>query len=267
MRIARVTIHFGRDMVNEFRNGSIVADGRRRPLIGVTATPKVEEDGLRYARLRMTYIRAIEAAGGLPVLVPPLADGDAVVALLERLDGLLLPGGGDVDPAEYGEPMNGSQPPNPALDRLELLAARWAVEQDLPTLGICRGQQVLNVALGGSLIQHLDGHAPDGPRDQMHHEFRVAASSQLAKILATTDVQVNSHHHQAVKVLGKGLVGVAWAEDDTIEAVEAPGRTWLLAVQFHPEDLVDQHAASQRLFAAFVSACCARISTPQRAGT
>ena len=235
-------------------DGSVAASGRR-PLIGLTAGPARARDGLDYARLRMTYVQAIEAAGGLPVVVPPLADRAALVALLERLDGLLLPGGADIDPVAYGEAMHGAQPPNPALDRLELAAASWAAERALPTLGICRGQQVINVALGGSLIQHLDGHAPDGPRDRLHHAFRVAPGSRLAEVLGTTELQVNSHHHQAVKVLGDGLVAVAWAEDGTIEGIERPDGAWLLAVQFHPEDLVGQHVGSQRLFAAFVAAC------------
>lgn len=225
------------------------------PLIGITVGASLASDGQEYAQLRTTYIQAIEAAGGLPVLVPPLVDSSALNALLERLDGLLLPGGADVDPAEYGEPMSGSEPPNPALDALELSAARWAAERDLPTLGICRGQQVINVALGGSLIQDMTGHAPDGPRDWIHHGFRVAVDSKLAEILGATDLQVNSHHHQAIKRLAEGLEPVAWAEDDTIEGIEAPGRSWLLAVQFHPEDLVDTHLASRRLFDAFIAAC------------
>jgi gamma-glutamyl-gamma-aminobutyrate hydrolase PuuD len=233
-----------------------------RPLIGLTAGPDRARDGLEYARLRTTYIQAVEAAGGLPVIVPPLADHASLVELLERLDGLLLPGGADIDPAEYGEPTRGSHPPNRPLDALELAAARWAVERDVPTLGICRGQQVINVALGGSLIQHLDGHAPEGARDLLHHAFRVAPDSRLSEVLGATDVEVNSHHHQAVKSLGEGLVPVAWADDGTVEAIEHPHRAWVLAVQFHPEDLVGHHTASERLFAAFVSAC--KASRPAR---
>jgi gamma-glutamyl-gamma-aminobutyrate hydrolase PuuD len=234
-----------------------------RPLIGLTATPTRDKDGLVYARLRMTYVEAVEQAGGLPLLIPPLADPASLEALLERLDGLLLPGGADIDPIEYGEGMHGSQPPNPALDRLELAAARWAIQRDLPTFGICRGQQLINVALGGSLVQHLDGHAPEGPRELIAHAFQVAPDSRLASVLGSTAVEVNSHHHQAVKTLGRGLVAVAWAPDGTIEGVESPAHRWLLAVQFHPEDLVADHTASQRLFRAFVEACQqARISAP-----
>lgn len=229
-----------------------------RPVIGVTVGAAPGTDGFDYARLRMTYVRAVESAGGLPLLVPPLTDAAALSDLLERVDGLLLPGGADLDPAHYGEPVRGSQPPNADLDRLELDTVRWAVQRDLPTLGICRGQQVINVALGGSLIQHMDGHAPDGPRDVLHHGLKVASESMLGSVLASTSLQVNSHHHQAVKQLGDGLEAVAWADDGTIEGVEAPGRRWLLAVQFHPEDLVPDHAASCRLFNAFVAACVSR---------
>jgi putative glutamine amidotransferase len=234
----------------------VITPLERRPLIGLTMGATRASDLLDYARLRMTYVEAVEAAGGLPVLVPPVADSSALFALLERLDALVLPGGADVDPAEYGETMNGAETPNAELDRLELAAARWAVERDLPLLGICRGQQVINVALGGSLIQHMDGHAAEGPRELLVHGLEVAPESRLAHVLGGTQLRVNSHHHQAVKRLAAGLEAVAWAEDGTIEGVEAPGKRWLSAVQFHPEDLVPAHAASQRLFSEFVA--CAR---------
>jgi len=224
-----------------------------RPLIGLTVGPVRRRDGLDYAQLRMTYVRAIEAAGGLPVLVAPTSDA-VLEGLLQRLDGLVLPGGADIDPAEYGEAVNGSEPPNLALDQLELTAARWVLEQDLPLLGICLGQQVLNVALGGSLVQHMEGNAPDGPRDTLHHRLHVESGSMLSGVLGGTEFEVNSHHHQAIKRPGTGVVPVAWAEDGTIEGIECPDRRWVMAVQFHPEDLVN-HAASQRLFSAFIAAC------------
>ena len=233
-----------------------------RPLIGLTVGAAQAEDGLEYVRLRTTYIQAVEAAGGVPVLVPPLKDA---TALFKKLDGLLLPGGADVDPAFYGESMNGALTPNPELDRLELDAARWAIEHEVPMLGVCRGQQVINVALGGSLVQHMEGHAPEGPRDWLHHGFRVEPRSQLAAVLGGTSFEVNSHHHQAIKSLGSGLVAVAWAEDGTIEGVERPsGGGWLLAVQFHPEDLVPAHAASKRLLEAFVEVCFAHAPVAAR---
>jgi gamma-glutamyl-gamma-aminobutyrate hydrolase PuuD len=231
-----------------------------KPLIGLTAGATRASDGLEYARLRTTYIEAVERAGGAPVIVPPLADADTLGALLERLDGLLLPGGADIDPAEYGEPLAGSRDINAGLDRLELDAARWAIERDLPILGICRGQQLINVALGGSLVQHIDEHAPTGARDLLAHGLRVAPDSRLAEALGTVSTRVNSHHHQAIKALGRDLRAVAWAPDGTIEGVESEAHPWLLAVQFHPEDLVG-HAASEHLLAAFVEACRARIGS------
>ena len=239
------------------RSNGTTANSGRRPLIGITVGASLAKDGFEYARLRMTYVRAVEGAGGLPVLVPPTTDPAALPELLERLDGLLLPGGADIDPVHYGEPINGSEEPNPGLDQLELAAARWASEQDLPTLGICRGQQVINVALGGSLVQHMEGHAPSGARDALHHAFRIAPGSKLASVLGDAELDVNSHHHQAVKRLADGLIPVAWADDGTVEGIEAPDRTWFLAVQFHPEDLVAQHAASRNLFDAFIAVCAA----------
>jgi putative glutamine amidotransferase len=243
-------------MLRAMRSNGTTTVGHR-PLIGITVGASMANDGFDYARLRMTYVRAVEAAGGQPVLLPPTGDEAGLAELLRRLDGLLLPGGVDIDPVRYGESMNGSEAPNPGLDQLELTAARCAAEQDVPTLGICRGQQVINVALGGSLLQHMDGHAPSGPREKIHHGLRVAAGSKLANVLGGTELDVNSHHHQAVKRLGSGLVAVAWAEDGTVEGIEAPDRTWFLAVQFHPEDLVPRHSASKQLLEAFVAACAA----------
>ncbi|MBO0884721.1 MAG: gamma-glutamyl-gamma-aminobutyrate hydrolase family protein, partial [Mycobacterium sp.] len=125
---------------------------------------------------------------------------------------------------------------------------------------------IINVALGGTLIQHMEEHAPSGPRDLLQHGFRVAPGSKLASLLgasASMDLRVNSHHHQAVKALGEGLVAVAWSEDGTVEGIEAPGRRWLVAVQFHPEDLVPRHDASRTLLEEFVAACRSRLPEPR----
>jgi putative glutamine amidotransferase len=218
-----------------------------------------DRPGSPYVQLRGSYAHAIESAGGLPVLIPPMPP-DAVSALLERLDGVVFPGGADVDPAEYGEPPHPKTETNVDLDRLELAAARWAVRSDLPTLGICRGQQLLNVALGGTLIQHLDEHRQPGDRTALTQTLTVSPGSRLADIFGATRVEVNTMHHQAVKTLGRGLKAVAWATSDgTIEGVESDEHPWLLMVQYHPEELVEYHAPSQRLFAAFVEACRARM--------
>jgi putative glutamine amidotransferase len=226
-------------------------------LIGITMGP--DKPGSPYLQLRASYVHAIESAGGLPVLFPPLAP-DAVSELLARLDGIVFPGGADVDPAEYGEALHPRTETNVDLDRLELAVARWAVRSDLPTLGICRGQQLLNVALGGSLIQHLDDHRQPGDRTALTQTLRLSAGSRLAEVFGASEIEVNTMHHQAVKDLGRGLKAVAWATSDgTIEGVESDEHPWLLMVQFHPEELVEFHQPSQRLFAAFVDACRARI--------
>src|SRR5712691_6263050 len=217
-----------------------------------------DKPGSPYVQLRGSYAHAIESAGGLPVLVPPMPP-EAVSALLERLDGVVFPGGADVDPAEYGEAPHPKTESNPDLDQLELAVARWAVRSDLPTLGICRGQQVLNVALGGSLIQHLDDHRQPGDRTALTQTLTVTPGSRLAEVFGATRIEVNTMHHQAVKEVARGLTAVAWSEDGTIEGIESHDHPWLLMVQFHPEELVDFHPPSQRLFNAFVEACRARI--------
>jgi putative glutamine amidotransferase len=196
--------------------------------------------------LGMTYVRAIEAAGGIPVVVPPVSDRDAR-RLLGRLDGLVLSGGPDLAPGAYGaQPHVELGPTEPHLDRFEYAIAREAVRLRLPTLGICRGAQTLNVVRGGTLHQHL----PDVVGDTIAHRqttdgrlpthpVSVAPESTLAGVLGTTQLNVNSFHHQAVDRLGAGLCACAWAPDGTIEAIEDPGQPFLLAVQWHAETLRD----------------------------
>jgi putative glutamine amidotransferase len=228
-----------------------------RPLIGITVGPR--EEGSPYVQTRSSYIRAVELAGGLPVLIPPLGPA-ALDALLERLDGIVFPGGADVDPAEYGEARHPKTETVSGLDRLELAVARWAIHSDVPTLGICRGQQLLNVAMGGSLIQHLDDHRQPDDRTALTQKLTVTPGSRLADVFGATQIEVNTMHHQAVKEVAPGLQAVAWSDDGTIEGLESHEHPWLLMVQYHPEELVDFHEPSQRLFGAFVEACRARIS-------
>jgi putative glutamine amidotransferase len=211
-----------------------------------------------YLRLRATYVRAVELAGGAPVLVPS-SEPETLAAILERLDGIVFPGGPDVDPAVYGQPRHRKTEVNAGLDAIELPAARWAVHSDVPVLGICRGQQLINVALGGSLAQHIEQHVQLASRHKLSHPVRVQSDSRLANVLGTSQLEVNSFHHQAVDRLGVGLRALAWSPDGVIEALESTEHPWLVCVQFHPEDLVDAHAPSQRLFDAFVAACRARL--------
>jgi putative glutamine amidotransferase len=196
--------------------------------------------------LGMTYVRAVEAAGGIPVVVPPLGDRDAR-RLLARLDGLVLSGGPDLAPRGYGaEPHVELGPTEPHLDRFEYAMAREAARLELPTLGICRGAQTLNVARGGTLHQHLPDVVGDTVAHRQiedgrvaTHSVAVAPGSTLAAVLGTTQLNVNSFHHQAVDRLGAGLRACAWAPDGTIEAIEDPEQPFLLAVQWHAETLRD----------------------------
>jgi putative glutamine amidotransferase len=179
----------------------------------------------------------------------------AVEALLGRLDGIVFPGGADVDPVHYAEARHPKTQTVGELDTLELAVARWAIRSELPTLGICRGQQLLNVALGGSLIQHLDDHRQSGDRAALTQRLSLLSGSRLAEIFGSTRIEVNTMHHQAVKDVAPGLTATAWAEDGTIEGLESQQHPWLVMVQFHPEELVGFHQPSQRLFAEFVTAC------------
>jgi putative glutamine amidotransferase len=228
----------------------------KQPLIGITVGPR--EAGSPFLQTRSTYTRAIEMAGGLPVLIPPL-EPSSLAALLERLDGLVFPGGADVDPAEYGEARQPKTEVVEELDHLELAVAHWAIHSDVPTLGICRGQQLLNVAMGGSLVQHIDDHRQSGDRTVLTQALTVEPGSRLAAVFGSTEIEVNTMHHQAVKDVAEGLVAVAWSADGTIEAMESHTHPWLLMVQYHPEELVGFHQPSQRLFGAFVAACQARM--------
>ncbi|MFD0903805.1 gamma-glutamyl-gamma-aminobutyrate hydrolase family protein [Actinomadura sediminis] len=229
----------------------------RVPLIGVTACQEPARWGMwvrEAALLPVSYVRSVERAGGVPVLLPPTASLRGVGALVERLDGIVLAGGADVDPELYGaERHPETDPPQPQRDRFELALARAVVDADVPFLAICRGLQILNVARGGTLVQHLpeavghEGHAP--VRGRMGtHAVRIAPNSLTGKVLGES-ADVPTLHHQAVGRLGKGLAAVAWADDRVVEAAELQGHRFGLAVQWHPEEGEDG-----RLFEALVTA-------------
>ena len=221
--------------------------------------------GVKPARfgINQSYVRALVAAGCAPVLIPLLDDQARLRAIYERLDGIVFPGGADVAPQEYGEePIDNLNIVEPERDRTELTLARWAFDDDLPTLGICRGQQLLNVALGGSLYQDLrhqkvttvehsdaDGRA----RTALTHGVRLDPESRLAQLIDETSIQVNSLHHQAVKSLAPALRVTGKSDDGVIEAIESPERRFWIAVQWHPEE-VDELAWVRRLFQGFASA-------------
>ena len=229
-------------------------------LIGVT--PDLDTPTGRLY-LNRDYPEAVLRAGGLPVMLPLTAEESAWETMLNRVDGLLLSGGGDIDPALYGEERLPECGEAIALrDRMELALCRLALQRDLPLLGVCRGLQTLNVALGGSLYQDIGvqyGRQIVHPRHDMArekvHGVRVEKGSRLYAVTGLTAFQVNSRHHQAVKALGRGLTASAWAEDGLIEAVEMPEKKFALAVQWHPEALSDRYPEAHALFRAFVEAC------------
>ena len=251
------------------------------PLIGVTTSevrlppnsrPLKEGDPpQREMALGLPYLRAIERAGGLPVVLPPLGPA-AIAPLLDRLSGICLSGGPDLDPAGYGATAHAHLgDTEPDLDRFELAVAREADRRGMPVLGICRGQQALNVARGGTLHQHLadvtDGtvdHRQVVPGTQPTHDVSVAPGSLLGAILGAGAARVNSFHHQAVDRLGAGLSAVAWSPDGVVEGIESTGGGLFLGVQWHAEGLVDD-PAQLRLFERLVHDAAAWSGQPARA--
>jgi putative glutamine amidotransferase len=235
-------------------------DGRTR--IGVTCSP------LRVAGYYDRYLAAIESAGAHPVVIRPAEtapDRDDAARILAGIDGLLVPGGWDVSPAEYGgHPVTDGTPTDPALDRIEIELVRGAVERGTPVFGICRGQQLINVALGGSLLQHIDDHDGHGDaRDNLAHGVEVDPDSELGRI-APRSLMVNSLHHQAVAALAPALRATAFSPDGIVEAVESSDGL-VVAVQSHPEELVASQPWARALFARFVARSAARA--PARAAT
>ncbi len=244
-----------------------------RSLIGLTsATPRTAGGRSLWYGARQTYVRAIEAAGGVVVLIPPQPDTDQIASLLDRIDGLIIPGGEDVGPANYAEA------PHPQLgridtqrDRAEIALVRGALDCRLPLLGICRGMQVINVALGGTLYQDLAEQLPgalrhdrkDAPRARLAHAITIDPGSRLAVALGTTTQQVNSLHHQAIRAPGRGVTIVARATDGVPEGIEIDHQPCALAVQYHPEELVATDPASARLFATLVEAAHRYRLAPQ----
>ncbi|PWI08155.1 gamma-glutamyl-gamma-aminobutyrate hydrolase [Streptomyces sp. NWU339] len=208
-----------------------------RPLIGIST---YLEPGVRWgvwrldaALLPLGYPRLVQRAGGLAAMLPPDAPEHAATAVA-RLDGLVVAGGPDVEPVHYGAgPGPRTGPPARARDAWELALIRAALDRRVPLLGICRGMQLLNVALGGTLVQHLDGHA-EVPGVFGHHPVKPVPGTLYAGAVPE-ETSVPTFHHQAVDRLGEGLVPSAHAADGTVEAIELPSADWVLGVQWHPE--------------------------------
>jgi putative glutamine amidotransferase len=224
------------------------------PLIGIPTSKRGEPPPSTRLGQDRSYIEAVQAAGGIPVLLPIDQDPQRSQELLHRLDGLLLPGGGDVDPQYYGQqPRTTLRSVDAERDAFELALSRMALERGIPLLAICRGLQVLNVALGGTLHQHLEAFpgtplSHDNPLDSpARHPVEVSPDSLLAKLLGAGSHRVNSHHHQAIDRLAQGLRVTARAPDGVIEAVEVQRHPFALAVQWHPERMEGMHALFARL--------------------
>jgi putative glutamine amidotransferase len=213
-----------------------------KPRIGITTSPR------RGADYYVPYRRAVEAAGAEPVELPPGTPA------LPDVDGLLLPGGWDVDPSFYGEPKDEKVGPiDRELDETELRLFQQAMALDLPVLGICRGQQVINVALGGTLLQHLEDHdVRRFGRNHLAHTIEVDPSSELGHAAGEHKIRVNSLHHQAIRELAPGLHQTAQGEDGTVEGVESDDGL-IVAVQCHPEELTTDLPWARKLFERFVA--------------
>ncbi len=238
---------------NSPRTDSRTSAETDRPKIGITVHPR---RGLEYFG---PYRRAVVAAGAEPVdLVPG-------TKTLPDLDGLLLPGGWDVDPSFYGERRDEKVGETDLeLDETELSLFRQARERDLPVLGICRGQQVINVAMGGSLVQHLEGHEVRAlGRSHLAHTIEVDPSSELGRAAGEHKIRVNSLHHQAIKDLADGLQQTAYGEDGTVEGVESDDGL-IVAVQCHPEELTTDLPWARALFERFVARARGRHSQTSR---
>jgi len=232
-----------------------------RPLIGITLRHELETERFYLAR---AYSEAVEAAGGVPIHLSLIPKAEYVEAVLERLDGVLLPGSAsDVDPLRYGrEPHRRLGAVHPLRDETDALTL-WEVERRaLPLLAICFGMQIWNVAKGGTLIQDIESELPEAikheqgaPRERRSHRVRLLSESLLAELACGESAPVNSHHHQAIETVGDGLRATAWTADGLIEALEDQ-RTdrWAQGVQWHPEIAWEQDGFSENLFKSFIEA-------------
>ena len=222
-----------------------------RPIIGLSTYGVAHSEGFT---IPAEYVQSILRAGGLPLLLPTAAV-DPVDPWLERIQGLVLIGGGDIDPSRYGAAFHETiYNLDDDRDACELALAERALERQMPTLAICRGMQVVNVVLGGTLHRHLPDVFGDKvthrlpPRETVRHPVDIAADAHIVQAVGRTRIMTVSWHHQAVERLGEGLRPVAWAEDGVVEAVELAGNPALLAVQWHPELSAAEDPAQQGLF-------------------
>ncbi len=235
-------------------------------LVALTASSKPVTKPEKYARVRINeaYVRAVESAGLVPLIVPPSLSPEQARAVVDRVAGVVLTGGEDIDPSCYDAHRHpATQKSHPKRDATELALVEAAREAKRPLLGICRGMQLLNVALGGSLVQDLGmqrpsdvPHSLETSRTHRVHSLTILERSRLAAAIKQKQIEVNSLHHQAVDELAPSLRATAYAPDGVVEAVETRDDWWVLAVQWHPEELIDDSKPWDRaIFATFAAAC------------
>jgi putative glutamine amidotransferase len=214
------------------------------------------------------YIRVLVDSGALPWMIPLLPDDEETMrGIYEELDGVFLPGGADIDPAAYGEERHPRcDTSDPPRDAVELMLVRWAMTDRKPVLGVCRGLQIVNLATGGTLYQDIAEQMPGAikhdyfpfggryARDYLAHDVTVEPRSRLSEIYGDGPLKVNSMHHQGVRRLGDRLTATAVAPDGLVEGIESADGSWVVAVQWHPEVLVDNSQATRRLFTSFIEA-------------
>ncbi len=238
-----------------------------RPIIGCTTYRKhiLQDNPIDIYGLMPSYIEAVKAAGGVPILIPLGYDLDSLSAIVDRIDGLLIPGGGDVDPSAYN---GGHLHPtmygiDPQRDETEISLLRLAIRESIPFLAICRGIQVLNVALGGTLWADITSEIPGAivhdnpdslPRNHLSHTVRANPGSLVGRLMGRSEFWVNSLHHQAIRDLAPELSTTAEAPDGLIEAVEITGHPHALGVQWHPELLIHDDPTMRALFGGLVEA-------------
>jgi len=242
-----------------------------KPLIGIGSDVQSPPGKRERAFAYLTYVDALRRAGAIPVLIPPQPENAA--QLVCELDGLLLAGGDDCNPAVYGEEALPSvEPMDPRRQANEVSLAKAARESDIPTLGICLGVQVMNVAAGGTLVQDIDSqmeteieHASE-PEDRARHDVIIEQGTKLSNILPQRELNVNSSHHQAIRRVGEGLRVTAHAPDGVIEGLEDPRHPFYVGVQWHPEDMGGETSATS-IFSAFVDAARRHAEEKKRSAT
>lgn len=245
---------------------------QRKPIIAISAGRRNEAAQQTHIQTviigtNIHYVEAIERAGGAPVLIPGIANEAALAAIMDVADGLLLTGGGDVSSLLFGEePHRTARYHDPIRDEMELTVTRLALEREMPILGVCRGIQLLNIALGGTLIQDIPSEVKDACNHYaapvapvLLHSVEIEPDSLLARVMGSETKAVNSYHHQAVKDLGRGLRVNCRARDGVIEGIESDSGRPVLAVQFHPEEIAGQNRAFQAPFDWVVSAARERV--------